>query len=437
MAQSKFTLYKYVKLGDGSWRYKKAAFYSNGKIKLNVVVAGKNPQGKPIEELHAEGSYKMNHNGTWLDAGADALEAQRRRNALLDAEEFKRLRGTTPVQIPNIVPMTPRRTLCDSVEEWCNETEANKKHRTYLAYKKSTEYFLQFCSKATVEGVDRKDMLNFKTFLKGKGFSKRYVYNNFLNVMIFLKWAKVEHGVHKGDWPPKPERDPEENTDEEITKLLEEADDEERLLLSSFLCSGFRSGELANFTYADINFLSNIWRVEMKEEGERAEWDAKTQASYRYVTVPAWLNQKIEQRMKTRHAKRIDLVFPAPMGGVDAHLLRILKRVARRAGLTDIRVDDHKFRSTAITRWLREGVSPQDVMSWVGHKSLATILRYTAKVKLEKPETQQKAHSPFAMFATVGDKLTKPKVVRTGTNGDLVCSASIEQIAARRPSRCS
>jgi hypothetical protein len=36
------------------------------------------------------------------------------------------------------------------------------------------------------------------------------------------------------------------------------------------------------------------------------------------VTVLAWLNQKIEQRMKARHAKRTDLVFPAPMGGVNA-----------------------------------------------------------------------------------------------------------------------
>ena len=72
-----------------------------------------------------------------------------------------------------------------------------------------------------------------------------------------------------------------------------------------------------------------------------------------------WLNRKIEQRMKARHAKRTDLVFPATMGGVDAHLLRILKHVAKRAGLTDIRVDDHKFRSTAVTSWLREGVSPQ------------------------------------------------------------------------------
>lgn len=67
---------------------------------------------------------------------------------------------------------------------------------------------------------------------------------------------------------------------------------------------------------------------------------------------------------------------------------------------------------------LREGVSLQDVMSWVGYKSLATILRYAAKVKLEKPETQQKAHSPFAMFATVGDNVPEPKVRRTGTDGD-------------------
>jgi hypothetical protein len=33
MAQSKFTICKYVKLKDGSWRDCKAAFYSHAKIK--------------------------------------------------------------------------------------------------------------------------------------------------------------------------------------------------------------------------------------------------------------------------------------------------------------------------------------------------------------------------------------------------------------------
>ena len=84
MAQSKYTLWKYVKMKDGSWRYKRAAFYSNGKIKPNVVIVGRDAKGKPIEETHTDGKYVMNHNGAWLDAGTDALEAQRRRNTLLD-----------------------------------------------------------------------------------------------------------------------------------------------------------------------------------------------------------------------------------------------------------------------------------------------------------------------------------------------------------------
>ena len=47
MAQSKFTLYKYIKLKDGSWRYCKAAFYSNGKIKPNRCIVGGKEENIP------------------------------------------------------------------------------------------------------------------------------------------------------------------------------------------------------------------------------------------------------------------------------------------------------------------------------------------------------------------------------------------------------
>ncbi|SRR6266481_4322132 len=119
MAQSKFTIYKYVKFKNGSWRYCKAAFYSNAKIKPNRCIAG----GK--EEEHPEGAFYLYHKKNWIPVGGDALEAQRRRNARLDEEEFKRLRGTAPMQIPKLVPIAPKRTLADAVEEWCNEIEAS------------------------------------------------------------------------------------------------------------------------------------------------------------------------------------------------------------------------------------------------------------------------------------------------------------------------
>ena len=56
------------------------------------------------------------------------------------------------MQTPNVVPIAPRRTLANAAEEFCNETAAIKKHKTYLAYKKSAEYFLQFCGKPTNGG---------------------------------------------------------------------------------------------------------------------------------------------------------------------------------------------------------------------------------------------------------------------------------------------
>jgi hypothetical protein len=99
MAQSKFTLYKYIKLADGSWRYCKAAFYSNGKIKPNHCIVG----GK--EEDHPEGSYYLYHNKSWIPVGANALDAQRRRNARLDDDGFRRLQGTAPVHSPTAAPV--------------------------------------------------------------------------------------------------------------------------------------------------------------------------------------------------------------------------------------------------------------------------------------------------------------------------------------------
>jgi len=40
MPQPKFRLCKYIQLADGSWRYSKAAFYSNGKIKPSRCIVG-------------------------------------------------------------------------------------------------------------------------------------------------------------------------------------------------------------------------------------------------------------------------------------------------------------------------------------------------------------------------------------------------------------
>ena len=100
MAISKYSLYKYVKV-DSTWRYCKAAYHENSKIKPDVVFVNAKEW---LLEKHPEGRYYMNHNGQWLDAGTDALEAQRKRKQRLALDEFNRLSGKRSAKSAVVLP---------------------------------------------------------------------------------------------------------------------------------------------------------------------------------------------------------------------------------------------------------------------------------------------------------------------------------------------
>jgi hypothetical protein len=87
MALPKFTLYKHVKL-DSGWRYCKAAWHSNGKVKPNVVLVN------GVDKTHRDGSYYLNHSNTWIPVGDDALDAAKERLKRRNTAEYHRLNGT-------------------------------------------------------------------------------------------------------------------------------------------------------------------------------------------------------------------------------------------------------------------------------------------------------------------------------------------------------
>jgi hypothetical protein len=112
-----------------------------------------------------------------------------------------------------------------------------------------------------------------------------------------------------------------------------------------------RSGELAHAAYGSIDSLHATWAVRSNEDR-----DTKTEGSQRHIRM--WLTRKLAERQAKSGRSKTDLIFFNRDGGVNHKLLRIVKRVAKRAELTDIRIDDHKFRSTATTRRLRGNNSP-------------------------------------------------------------------------------
>jgi len=362
------SIYSRQKNNEGKWRY----------VRVNTG------RGRRPNDLAGPYYLRVTIDGRsqWLPAG-DTLGNAR--------QEADKREATLEAQASGLaVEDETNHRLIAKVEAFNAETKANKAHKTALAYANTLRYFTASCHKTYVEGITREDLLAFKAHLRSENLSDRSVYNNFLNTMVFLKWCGVKTGVKKDDWPKKPEREPEEYTDEEINKILKAADAEERLLLKCFLSSGLRSGEMAHLTYGDIDFKHSVWTVQPKKG-----WTTKTGSSQRDVPVPEWLTAMVQNRMEANGRAKADLIFFNGHGGPDLHMLRIVKRVAKRAKVTG-RVDDHKFRSTAITRWLREGNGMIDVMSWVGHTSLETIQRYAAKVRVRQAETRKKAEGAFA-----------------------------------------
>ncbi len=388
----------------GKWRFFRASIAGNGRVEPGVAIV--NNRRRAIDDGSCGGYFvrytKPDGKQTYEPAGKDPAAARAKQIAKQAELESKKSGVVVSVEDPH---QQKTHLLVDSFAEYNNFIKENKRKKTWMAYKNTLAYFERFCAENRIRSLDelrgRKALiLNFSKFVMANGNGESTAFNNFANLMTFLRWAGVETGIKKSEWPERPERDPEEYSDEELTAMLKAADAEERLVLKSFLFSGFRSGEIAHMTYERIDFDSSVWKVRKNDEWG---WKPKKKASNRDVPVHPGLTQKIAERMKARNAKRTDLIFTNSLGKPDMHLLRIVQRVARRAGITGVRVDDHKFRSTAITRWLREGYTVPEVVQMAGHSDMATIMRYAAKLNVSKKEHRAKADKVASKFVHLGD----------------------------------
>jgi hypothetical protein len=158
MANPSFTLYKHVKLESGAWRYQRAAYYPNHKIKPDVVLVTVllNAKKQKREEKNPEGSYYLNHNGEWLPAGDDALEAQKQRSIKLNEAERDRLHGTVPSTVEVESKQSKVTLLSSAVTEYLEDIKLVKKKKTLSAYTTALTYFQESCKKKNVADVDRR-----------------------------------------------------------------------------------------------------------------------------------------------------------------------------------------------------------------------------------------------------------------------------------------
>ena len=407
MGISRYTLYNYVKV-DGAWRYCKAAYHDNGKIKPDIVFVNAK---EGLLAKHPEGRYYLSHNGEWIDVGTDALEAQRKRKQRLALDEYKRLSTKGSAQSAVVLPDSPGRiTLGAAAEKYFANCEARGLDpRSIRKYRAAVDPFVEHCGVTYVDECrdNKQVLLDYMGWLRKQpvpvrkrsdGSSsnnpKRTLANKVGDVRIFLKSLGISKLFEKHEEPTYHEKKIVAHTDDELAVLYGAADAEETFLLDFFIGSMARDCEAYGCRYRDLT-------------GTTLTLYGK-QNRTRTVEISQRLADAINARRKRLGAGPNDLIFPNRNGNPDQHLLRDLRILAKRAG-AQFAVELHKLRKTGASRRYIVNEPLTTLMLELGHDSLATTQRYLADVR--KPGEAKKAVAD-------ADFVPKPKVVKTGTDGD-------------------
>ena len=135
---------------------------------------------------------------------SDILAAAQRQRALLDAKAAGVEIGESESK-----PATRQLLVADAMERFLRDTKMNKEPSTFSHYSHCLGLFKQSLTKASIDAIDRDDMMDFQAYLYKLGLSPRTVKHKTVIVMSFLKLNGVGKLLSKGDWPTYTESDPE------------------------------------------------------------------------------------------------------------------------------------------------------------------------------------------------------------------------------------
>ena len=290
---------------------------------------------------HPEGEYYLRYAGKWEQVGNDAYVAldrlNARRNELRSAAQGKEPTAAEPSAMESIEPTPTRITVEAATRDYMTTGKAAEKDwrkHTRQCYALGLKLFRESCKKVFLDEISGGDLKAFKVYLRsqktsiGKKIDKRTVYNHFNNVVSFLNTYGRRELIKQTEWPTYEEKKVVAYDPEVLAHLLKFADEDEADVLEFFLGVNFRNGEGAHVEWPDINLRTKEVRVYSKEE--KFGWQVKD-SEQRNIGI----TDKLAERLVARHKRYPGngLVFGNAKGNPDTHLLRIIKRVALKAGL--------------------------------------------------------------------------------------------------------
>jgi integrase len=362
----KLSIWKYCKI-NGNWRYCRPVVGTNNKIKPHWVHTNSH------EEQHPEGNYYVLDAGKWIKAGpnpADALKLVKRRSALRMAIR------------EGLVEAEPQKKPADSlqsaVDTYLEAYELTHRPRSYTAVSYALNEFNSMVGKDCLGAITRLGCLKYADQLQKDGNCGRTAFNKYMHVHSFFKSLGLSGKDIKSpvtstkDAPKWEESLPESYEPEQIEKFFTACMANEAVIFHTFHKAGLREQELVYLAPSDIDYERGVLKV-----CEKPDYDFQTKTyAEREIPIPDFLLTML------REVKPVNnLMFPREDGKPNMHLLRVCKAVAKRAGMNPDEFWLHKWRSTFATTNLGGGVLITDVQYLLGHRDIASTMRYLVRTR--------------------------------------------------------
>lgn len=389
MAIPKFTLYKHVKLQSG-WRYCKAAWYPNGKIKPHVVIV------RGAEETHRDGAYYLSHNNTWIPVGDEPQQAVRERLKRRSTAEYHRLHGTAP---PEAKGASRGVTLQTAIDVYLTGIERevasrNKRPGTLQLVANTLKKFsghsnVRYLSEITVAHLDDYAAWCIAT---SRTHSPQTGRNEFLRVNQFLRSSGIALTKKDGDklvpigmkHAPKvsSQKNVVTNTSQELEMFFAACRGfKQSACFQTFHRTGLREMELATLRPVDIVLDAEEPYIDVCHRTVCGfEFVPKAYEQRRVEIDP----QLAEVLRELKSKCRTELVFGTASGRLNKHLLRECKRIATRAGMPPERFRLHRFRANFATHCIREGMDLETLRCILGHRDTESLRSYVNTLKGEE-----------------------------------------------------
>lgn len=290
----------------------------------------------------------------------------------------------------------PQRKLGPYLEDWLeNVHKSTLKVSAYVKYQKNIKYILMdrlgevWLQKLTPDQVQR-----FYKRLSEKELSTKTV--NTVHGVLHLalenavRWGYVARNVCDLVTPPRIVTKEAVFLTVEQAHALLECVQEHRLeaLFMLIMVTGMRRGEVLALRWSDIDlkrqYLHVLHTVDYIPKYGYIEDTPKSKAGKRKIALPSFMVEMLEEHKRTLEMVREnageaweenDLVFPGLKGGYfnPNYLLRVFKKILRRARLADMRL--HDLRHSTVTILLAKGVHIKVVSELLGHSDIVITLR--------------------------------------------------------------